>query len=184
MEHFTDDVVKIAVTPRAGEHHHAEVHRLPVSPFGFRLHSTLYVSFWQESERAVCASLQHLHGEVLDHGVDEEPRAHLFDALARLVAVLPFEIEVEHLADADVAHLAKAETVQGALHRRALRVEDARLQPDEHPSLHGSVTAVSEGQPDERRRPRFADTRTGRSRRRGRTTSGAARSRNRRPADH
>src|SRR5262249_30883072 len=32
-EHLADDVVKIAITPRAGEHHHAEVHGPKVSPF-------------------------------------------------------------------------------------------------------------------------------------------------------
>src|SRR5262249_39568113 len=92
VEDLADHVVKIAVTPRAGEHHDAEVHRLPVSPFGFRIHSTLYVCPWQEATRAKDPSLEHLDREFLDHGVHKELRAHFLDPSARVRAAQPLEI--------------------------------------------------------------------------------------------
>jgi hypothetical protein len=45
-------------------------------------------------------------------------------------------VDFHELADAQVPELAEAEAHERALHRCALDVEDAGLQPDEDPGLH------------------------------------------------
>src|SRR2546421_3311168 len=65
MQHLGDDVMEVAVTPRAGEDDDTEFHRaiLPDSPSGSKV-----------------GSLDRLDGVVLQHGIGEELLAHLVDA--------------------------------------------------------------------------------------------------------
>src|SRR5205085_8826907 len=46
------------------------------------------------------------------------------------------DIDLDQLADAQLAHVLEAEPGQRALHRGALHVEDAGLEPDEDADLH------------------------------------------------
>ena len=62
---------------------------------------------------------------------------HIASTSARAAsASLAVEIDLDHLADAHLAHAGEAERAQRVAHRLALRVEDAGLQRHLHARLH------------------------------------------------
>src|SRR5262245_22933144 len=103
-------------------------------------------------------ALHHLAGVVLDHRVGEELPAHLVEPVPRPPRVRLVEREVEDLADAHVAHLGEAQSLQCAPDGRSLRVEHARTGPDR--DSHLPARARSDGT----RRRRGEGTNRGRSR--------------------
>src|SRR6185503_8866712 len=78
----------------------------------------------------------------LDQRVREQPLAHLLDLRPGRRLVGGLDLEVDHLADARVLHL-EAEVAERRADRFALRVEDARLGPDEDGGPHPSTTVGS-----------------------------------------
>ena len=78
----------------------------------------------------------------LDQRVREQLLAHPLDLRARLGRVVGVDLELDEPADAGLAD-GEAEVPQAALDRLTLRVEDARLRPDEHGRLHPSTTSGS-----------------------------------------
>src|SRR5258706_6233848 len=79
---------------------------------------------------------EELDGEVFDDGVAEEAGAHLAHSTPRVFGPEAVQLDVHDLADAHVLHLREPQRGQGALHRDALRIQDARLQPDEDAGPH------------------------------------------------
>src|SRR5712691_6897968 len=76
-------------------------------------------------------------GVVFQDRVGEELPAHLVHTRASLRGVRYVDVELDHLADAQVRDVRESETAECPLHRGPLDVEDAGLEPDEHPDLHG-----------------------------------------------
>src|SRR5207253_3403571 len=84
LEHFADDVVEVAVTPRTREHDHAKSHGADglLSPCGFTRPTTHpYLKRGPASRQGT------LDGEVLGDRVGEELPAHLLDARGRRAGV-------------------------------------------------------------------------------------------------
>src|SRR5881394_2158721 len=80
-----------------------------------------------------------LHLVRLDQRVREQPLAHLLDLGLRGRLVGRLDLEVDHLADPRVLHV-EAEVAERRADRFALRVEDARLRPDQDGRPHPSTT--------------------------------------------
>src|SRR5215467_3945182 len=76
----------------------------------------------------------------LDDGVGEKLLAHLFQLRAGSAFALLGELDVDHLALADLAHRRKAEIVERMPDGLPLQIEHARLQGDEDSSLHRTNT--------------------------------------------
>src|SRR5712671_1661626 len=74
---------------------------------------------------------------VLDQRVGEQPLAHL----GQLRGIL--DIELDQPADVDVRHAGETERRERALHGLTLRIEDARLRPDEHSRPHQALVRSS-----------------------------------------
>src|SRR4029077_3929661 len=77
-----------------------------------------------------------LDGVVLDHCVGQELAAHLVEPGFRLGRVGFGELELDELALADVAHLGKAQPVEGMSDGLALGVEHAVLEGHVNSGFH------------------------------------------------
>src|SRR6185369_15501924 len=81
---------------------------------------------------------RHLDGVVLEERIREKLRAHLVHAPARVLFRGRIHVDLDELAHAQAGDVVKPEPAKRALHGGALRIEDAGLQPHEHPHLHGA----------------------------------------------
>src|ERR1700694_1182529 len=76
-------------------------------------------------------------GVVFQDRVGEELPAHLVHARAGFGRARRVDVDLDHLADPQIRDVRESETAECPLHRGTLDVEDAGLEPDEHPDLHG-----------------------------------------------
>src|SRR5262249_20459643 len=123
MQYFGDDVVEIAVAPRPRKYDDAESHRALILACG-------------------SARGKVVHGfdrEILQDRVRQELAAHLADAGARALRRRLVQVDVDDLAHAQIVELGESEAGQRALHRRALDIHDARLEPHEDARSHAAA---------------------------------------------
>src|SRR5690348_7205434 len=138
VEDFGDDVVEVAITPRAREDHDAEFHGIERLLWDVRL-TTILPSASRSGNRGGprrIGAAHHLHRVILEGRIGEKLPAHLVDARARVLGAGRLDVELDQLAHADLAQVGEPEAVEGALHGGALRVEDPRLQAHQHADLH------------------------------------------------
>ena len=78
-------------------------------------------------------------GEMFDDGIREEPFTHLSKLRFDVVSILPTVRKrySKQLSYADIFHPCKTKRAQRMLDRFALRIEDRRLQLDDHCCFHG-----------------------------------------------